>query len=139
MSLTVASIALYGAGVTSTISPCVLPLVPGYLGVLADSSCVSGRARPQRVAIFAAGTIGTFVALGGLVAAVGLALSETQGVEIEADSCADEEDRNEKPETDRVELHSEQRVIPSTVAVHRTDHGSGYEATKDRFEPCSLG
>ena len=77
MSLTVASIALYGAGVTSTISPCVLPLVPGYLGVLADSSCVSGRARPQRVAIFAAGAIGTFVALGGFVAAVGLALSDT--------------------------------------------------------------
>lgn len=77
MSLTVASIALYGAGVTSTMSPCVLPLVPGYLGVLADSSPVSGRARPQRVAIFAAATVGTFVALGGLVAAVGLALSAT--------------------------------------------------------------
>lgn len=77
MSLTVASIALYGAGVTSTISPCVLPLVPGYLSVLTDSSSVSGRARPTRVAIFAAGTIGTFVALGGFVAALGLALSDT--------------------------------------------------------------
>jgi cytochrome c-type biogenesis protein len=77
MSLTLASIALYGAGVISTISPCVLPLVPGYLAVLADAPYASGRARPQRVAIFAVGAIGTFVALGGLVAAAGLALSTT--------------------------------------------------------------
>ena len=77
MSLTLASIALYGAGVTSTISPCVLPLVPGYLAVLTDASCPDKRARPHRVAIFAFGAIGTFVALGGLVAALGLALSAT--------------------------------------------------------------
>ena len=77
MSLTVASIALYGAGITSTISPCVLPLVPGYLAVLADRSSLNRRPRPQRVAIFALGAIGTFVALGGLVAAVGLELSPT--------------------------------------------------------------
>ena len=77
MSLTVASIALYGAGVISTISPCVLPLVPGYVAVLADASCAGGRARPQRVVIFAVGAIGTFVSLGGLVAAAGLALSTT--------------------------------------------------------------
>ncbi|MGZ4773045.1 MAG: cytochrome c biogenesis protein CcdA, partial [Ilumatobacteraceae bacterium] len=72
MSLTIASIALYGAGITSTISPCVLPLRPGYLAVLADGSSHNGRPRPQRVLIFALGAIGTFVALGGLVAAVGL-------------------------------------------------------------------
>lgn len=77
MSLTVASIALYGAGITSTISPCVLPLVPGYLAVLADGSSLNGRARPQRVVIFALGAIATFVALGGLVAAAGLELSPT--------------------------------------------------------------
>ena len=79
MSLTLASIALYGAGVISTISPCVLPLVPGYLAVLADAPCAGGGARPQRVAIFAVGAIGTFVALGGLIAAAGLALSTTIG------------------------------------------------------------
>jgi cytochrome c-type biogenesis protein len=77
MALTVASIALYGAGITSTISPCVLPLVPGYLAVLADSASPGARPRPHRVAIFAAGAIGTFVALGGIVAAVGLALTAT--------------------------------------------------------------
>ena len=80
MALTLASIALYGAGVTSTLSPCVLPLVPGYLGVLTDSAGVGNHARGLRVAIFAAGAIATFVALGGAVAAVGLALSGTIGL-----------------------------------------------------------
>lgn len=77
MSLALASVALYGAGVTSTISPCVLPLVPGYLGVLVDGSGDGRRGRPLRVALFAAGAIGTFVVLGGLVAAVGLSLGGT--------------------------------------------------------------
>ena len=77
MSLTLASIALFGAGVTSTLSPCVLPLVPGYLGVLLDAPKTGRSGRPQRVAIFAAGAIGTFVVLGGIVARVGLTLSGT--------------------------------------------------------------
>ena len=80
IALTLASIALYGAGVTSTLSPCVLPLVPGYLGVLTDSAGVGNYARAQRVGIFAFGAIATFVALGGAVAAVGLALSGTIGL-----------------------------------------------------------
>ena len=75
--LTLASIAIYGAGVTSTLSPCALPLVPGYLGVLADSAGGGNHARPQRVAIFAAAVIVTFVALGGVVAAIGLTLTGT--------------------------------------------------------------
>jgi cytochrome c-type biogenesis protein len=79
MALTLASVALYGAGVTSTLSPCVLPLVPGYLGVLADSTEAGKRARPQRVAIFAAGAIITFVVLGGFVALVGVTVSGTIG------------------------------------------------------------
>ena len=79
MSLTVASVALYGAGVTSTISPCVLPLVPGYVGVLIDDPLGGGRARPLRVAIFAAGAIATFVLLGGMAAAVGLNITATTG------------------------------------------------------------
>ena len=78
MSLAIASIALYGAGVTSTISPCVLPLVPGYLGVLVDGSASRG-ARAQRVAVFAVGAIATFVTLGGVAAAVGLPLSARIG------------------------------------------------------------
>ncbi len=35
MTFVLASLALFGAGLTATLSPCVLPLVPGYLGVLA--------------------------------------------------------------------------------------------------------
>ena len=77
MALTLASLALFGSGVTSTLSPCVLPLVPGYLGVLADSAGAGKHARPQRVAIFAAGSIATFVALGGVAAAIGLTLTGT--------------------------------------------------------------
>ena len=77
MSLALASVALYGAGVTSTISPCVLPLVPGYVGVLVDGSGERGSGRSLRVALFAAGAIGTFVVLGGLVGAVGVSLGGT--------------------------------------------------------------
>ena len=37
MSLVVSSFALVGAGLTSSLSPCVLPLVPGYIGALSDA------------------------------------------------------------------------------------------------------
>jgi cytochrome c-type biogenesis protein len=76
MSLAIASIALYGAGVTSTLSPCVLPLIPGYLGVLVDGT-ETRPSRSQRVALFALGVLATFVALGGVVAAIRLPLSTT--------------------------------------------------------------
>ena len=79
MSLTLGLVALYGTGVTSTLSPCVLPLVPGYLGVLVDDPGAGSRTRPQRVAIFAAGAIGTFVILGGAVASIGASVTGTVG------------------------------------------------------------
>ena len=79
MSLALALIGLFGAGVTSAISPCVLPLLPGYVGVLTDSSGAGGRTRPHRVAIFAIGAIGTFVVLGGVVASMGISLTRTIG------------------------------------------------------------
>lgn len=69
-ALAVAGLALYGAGLTSTLSPCVLPLVPGYLGVLADTGGRWGRG--TRIGLFAVGAGATFVALGGAVAAAGL-------------------------------------------------------------------
>lgn len=69
-ALAVAGLALYGAGLTSTLSPCVLPLVPGYLGVLAGND--GRRGRRARIGLFAVGAGGTFVALGGAVAAAGL-------------------------------------------------------------------
>jgi len=72
MSMALASAALFGAGLTATVSPCVLPLVPGYLGVLADSD-VPGLtgARPARVALFALGAAATFAALGAVVGSLG--------------------------------------------------------------------
>jgi len=69
----VACIALFGTGLTSTLSPCVLPLVPGYLGVLSDADRRSGR-RP-RVLVFALGAGATFVLLGAAASAVGLGVS----------------------------------------------------------------
>jgi len=67
MSLGVVAVALYGAGVTAALSPCVLPLVPGWLVVLADGG---GRgSRSARMAAFCAGAVLTFALLGSVVAA----------------------------------------------------------------------
>jgi cytochrome c-type biogenesis protein len=74
MGVLVAVIALYGAGVAGSISPCVVPLLPGYVGVLADNGA-AGRVR--RTLLFCGGAIVTFVALGAVVAAVGGSVSVT--------------------------------------------------------------
>jgi len=79
MSLAPVSVALYGAGVTSSLSPCVLPVVPGYLGVLFDARLPGERRRGLPIALFAFGTIGTFAALGGVTTSVGVSLSGTVG------------------------------------------------------------
>ncbi|QTE31620.1 cytochrome c biogenesis protein CcdA [Pengzhenrongella sicca] len=81
------------AGLVSFASPCVLPLVPGYLGYLGGMSGASlgqaggsagrGRTRvaPQRsrlvlgVALFVAGFTAVFVTLGTLAGSLGAALS----------------------------------------------------------------
>lgn len=75
MVLALACLALYGAGLTSTLSPCVLPLVPGYLGVLSDSDGRAGRW--PRIMLFVLGAGATFVALGGVASAVGAGVSAT--------------------------------------------------------------
>lgn len=82
------------AGIVSFASPCVLPLVPGYLGYvsgMAAASTVPGPApdvgspapaRPRRgrvlagVALFVAGFTVVFVAYGVLFGSVGAALSQ---------------------------------------------------------------
>lgn len=64
-----ALLALFGAGVTSFLAPCVLPLVPGFLGVLgaeAPGDRVVGGALG-----FVAGFSSVFVALGVAAGAVG--------------------------------------------------------------------
>jgi cytochrome c-type biogenesis protein len=72
----VAAVALFGAGLTATLSPCVLPLVPGYVGVLLDGAAAR-RAVGARVALFAAGAAAAFAALG---AGAGLAGSATASI-----------------------------------------------------------
>lgn len=69
MNELVSVVALFGAGITATLSPCVLPLVPGIIGVLAGAADVGHRVRPM--AAFAAGAIAVFAALGLLAGGVG--------------------------------------------------------------------
>ncbi len=69
MNELVAIVALFGAGITATLSPCVLPLVPGIVGVLTGAADVGHRVRAM--AAFAAGAITVFVVLGVAVGGVG--------------------------------------------------------------------
>src|SRR3954469_8469805 len=67
--------ALYGAGLATFLSPCVLPLLPSYLAVLAGAEA-SGGTRPWRAGLgFAVGLSAVFVALGLGASAVAHALS----------------------------------------------------------------
>lgn len=79
MGLLAASVALFGAGVAGSFSPCVLPLVPGYLGVLADGACARSTLL-ARVAVFCTAAVATFVVLGSGVAVLGASLTPTPAV-----------------------------------------------------------
>ena len=76
--------AAFGAGVLSFISPCVLPLVPGYLSLmsgmtgaeLADARGVDQRRVLRSTLLFVAGFTVVFVALGASASAVGDLLFE---------------------------------------------------------------
>jgi cytochrome c-type biogenesis protein len=74
-----AYIALFGAGVASFLAPCVVPLVPAYLGMLAGSAASD---RPSRVVaatgVFVAGFTAVFALFGVLA---GLAGSRLAGVQ----------------------------------------------------------
>ena len=71
--------AAFGAGVLSFVSPCVLPLVPGYLSLmsgmtgaeLADARGVNQRRLLLATLMFVAGFTVVFVALGASASAVG--------------------------------------------------------------------
>lgn len=71
--------AAFGAGVISFLSPCVLPLVPGYLSMmsgLAGAELAEARGQSQRrllgaTLLFVAGFTVVFVALGASASAVG--------------------------------------------------------------------
>lgn len=77
--------AVFGAGVLSFASPCVLPMVPIYLATLAGGSVASLSADPPRAKLiarasaFAAGLAVPFVLLGMTASTLGRALSAHRG------------------------------------------------------------
>jgi cytochrome c-type biogenesis protein len=73
-------VALFGAGVASFLAPCVIPLVPAYLGMVAGES--AGGHDPARAvpatALFVAGFAAVFAAFGVIAGLVGRSLSPAQ-------------------------------------------------------------
>jgi cytochrome c-type biogenesis protein len=65
----------FAAGVVSFLSPCVLPLVPGYVSYVANDAAASGRRNARRAAAlgarFVLGFSTVFVLLGASATAVG--------------------------------------------------------------------
>ncbi len=88
MSLTyVGLLAAFGAGLLSFLSPCVFPLVPGYLSYLAGMSVQEAQSQTigrWRVSVhalwFVLGFVLTFALLGAAAALAGLALRAYQQV-----------------------------------------------------------
>ena len=70
----------FGAGVLSFASPCVLPLVPAYIGMLAGASVAGERSTSGRTllhaAAFVSGFGAVFVGLGASVGLVGYAFQD---------------------------------------------------------------
>lgn len=78
MATSVGPIAAFAAGVVSFLSPCVLPLVPGYISFIAGTTAtdratpVAPRGSPVLLAlIFVLGFSSVFVAFGATAAALG--------------------------------------------------------------------
>ena len=77
----------FGAGVISFISPCVLPLLPGYLSLMSGYSVAdlaAGRASSRRMltvtALFVLGFMAVFVAAGALASGIGQFLARNQNL-----------------------------------------------------------
>jgi cytochrome c-type biogenesis protein len=76
------AIALFGAGVASFLAPCVVPLVPAYLGLVVGESADAGdvsKAVPA-TAIFVLGFAAVFAVLGAAAGLLGSSLSHVQDV-----------------------------------------------------------
>jgi cytochrome c-type biogenesis protein len=73
-----AVVAMVGAGVSSVVAPCVLPLLPVYVTVVLDAAAHGGRTAVLRSALtFVAGFSAVFVALGTAAGAVGATVGAT--------------------------------------------------------------
>jgi cytochrome c-type biogenesis protein len=75
-------VALFGAGVASFLAPCLVPLVPAYLGMIVGESGDSGdtaTAVPATI-IFIAGFAAVFAGLGVAAGSIGSSLSSVQDV-----------------------------------------------------------
>lgn len=66
-----AVLTLFGAGVASFASPCVLPLMPAWAGVALGSAPESSSQTLRSALPFAAGLVTTFAALGAFAGSVG--------------------------------------------------------------------
>jgi cytochrome c-type biogenesis protein len=77
---------VFAAGVVSFLSPCVLPLVPGYLATISGASFepssartpVAGRRFVVASALFFAGFLAVFIALGASASVIGVLLDENR-------------------------------------------------------------
>ena len=75
-----ALVALFGAGLASVLAPCVLPLVPVYLGMVTGEVASERPDRALRAtAVFVVGFGGVFVAVGTAAGAVGASLGDSRG------------------------------------------------------------
>jgi cytochrome c-type biogenesis protein len=75
-------VALFGAGVASFLAPCLVPLVPAYLGMIVGESADSGdiSAAVPATIVFIAGFAAVFAALGIAAGTIGSSLSSVQDV-----------------------------------------------------------
>jgi len=75
-------VALFGAGVASFLAPCLVPLVPAYLGMIVGESGDSGdiSAAVPATIVFIAGFAAVFAGLGVAAGTIGSSLNSVQDV-----------------------------------------------------------
>lgn len=71
-------LALFGAGIASFLAPCVVPLVPAYLGMMVGETTGVPRSVVRAGLTFVAGFASVFVALGALAGRLGSGLTSAQ-------------------------------------------------------------
>jgi cytochrome c-type biogenesis protein len=72
----------FAAGVVSFASPCVFPLVPGYLSFVTGGEAADERRSAMPILLFIAGFAAVFTALGAFTGAVKSLLASTVGIRV---------------------------------------------------------